>query len=259
MVDKKIYNYVNKFINKLNLSDYIGIIVYGSYVCGRNNNLSDLDIMIIKENYLTQDCGSIMIDGVRVEYFVEDLKVLYKLTKNEVNNNDPSHLTKFVTCEILYDKKGEIKEFINCIKELYKTKITPMFEDNDKFSIFSINNRIEDLESLINDDSFYAVYYIILEKIRNLYSKINGTISLPITKIEKIYTDKDFAQKYIACEQHNLPSKEFIDLYLDCLKIDNKNTMISNLKKLYSYSFGTLDFNPKNFCLKFNKNCPFKV
>ena len=48
---------------------------------------------------------------------------------------------------------------------------------------------MEDLESLINDESFYAVYYITLEKIRNLYAKINGIIDLPITKIEKIYND----------------------------------------------------------------------
>ena len=38
----------------------------------------------------------------------------------------------------------------------------------DKFSIFSINNRMEDLESLIEDEIFYAVYYITLEKIRTL-------------------------------------------------------------------------------------------
>ena len=54
---------------------------------------------------------------------------------------------------------------------------------------FSINNRMEDLESLIDNESFYAVYYITLEKIRTLYAKINGIIDLPIMKIEKIYND----------------------------------------------------------------------
>ena len=62
---------------------------------------------------------------------------------------------------------------------VYNQKIQCFFTEEDKFSIFSINNRIEDLESLINQDSFYAVYFIVLEKIRVLYSKINGIIDLP--------------------------------------------------------------------------------
>ena len=36
-------------------------------------------------------------------------------------------------------------------------------------------------------------------------------------KIEKIYTDKDFANKYISCGTHNLPNQEFIELYLKCI------------------------------------------
>ena len=217
MLNNDIINYVNKLIKELNLTNYIGIIVYGSYVGNRTNKLSDLDVMIIKDNYETQDCGSLLIDGIRVEYFIQDLKRLYRLIKNEVDNNDPSHLTKFATCEILYDFEGKTAEFLNYAKTIYNTKIIPTFDENDKFSIFSINNRMEDLESLIDNESFYAVYYITLEKIRTLYAKINGIIDLPIMKIEKIYNDRDFAMKYIASTNHNLPEQEFIDLYLECI------------------------------------------
>ena len=141
-----IKKYVNELLQKLNLDNYIGILVYGSYIGGRTNELSDLDVMIIKENYGTQDCGSIMIDGIRVEYFVQDLKTLYQLIKNEIDNNDPSHLTKFVTCEVLEDTNNKVSEFVDYAKALYNTKIEPSFTDNDKFSVFSINNRMEDLE-----------------------------------------------------------------------------------------------------------------
>ena len=49
MINNKIINYVNSLCNSLNINDYIGIIVYGSYVGERNNTLSDLDVMIIKK------------------------------------------------------------------------------------------------------------------------------------------------------------------------------------------------------------------
>lgn len=259
MTNNDISIYINKLLNKLNLIDYTGILVYGSYVGNRTNKLSDLDVMIIKNKHETQDCGSLLVDGIRVEYFIQDLKRLYQLIKIEIDNNDPSHLTKFATCKILYDKKGTVEEFVNYAKTIYNTKITPSFNDNDKFSIFSINNRMEDLESLIDNESFYAVYYITLEKIRNLYAKINGIIDLPIMKIEKLYHDSNYAKKYIASPSHILPNQEFINLYLQCIKIDDKTKMLNHIKSLYSYSFEQLDFDPKNFCLKFVKKPPFKV
>ena len=50
MINNDIITYVNKFVSKLNLVDYIGILVYGSYVGNRTNSLSDLDVMIIKQS-----------------------------------------------------------------------------------------------------------------------------------------------------------------------------------------------------------------
>lgn len=259
MINNDITTYVNKLLCKLDITDYIGVLVYGSYVGGRANNLSDLDVMIIKNNYETQDCGSIVINGIRIEYFVQDLKRLYELVRKEISNNNPSHLTKFATCEVLYDSDEKVKEFVEYAKNIYNTKIESSFNEHDRFSIFSINNRIEDLESLISSESFYAVYYITLEKIRTLYAKINGIIDLPIMKIERIYKDNNFAKKYISSSSHTLPNKEFIDLYLKCLRIDDKENMLDNLKGLFSYSFGKLDFDAQNFCLKFTKNPPFRV
>ena len=259
MLNDIIVNCVTKLVKSLNITDYTGVIVYGSYVGKRNNKLSDLDVMIIKEHHETQDCGSQIIDGVRVEYFIEDLERLYKLIKEEIKHNDPSHLTKFVTCEILCDKEGKVIEFINYAKAIYNTKIKDTFSDNEKFLLFSISNKIEDLEALLDDDSFYAVYFVTLEKIRSLYSKIYGIIDLPLTKITRLYTDADFARKYISSPVHHLPSEEFISKYLECLKINNKDIMLSNLKKLYSISFDSLDFNLKEFCLRYTQNAPFKV
>ena len=69
------------------------------------------------------------------------LKNLYESTRKEVCNNDPSHLTKFATCKIVYDKTGEIGEFIEDAKRLYSIKIEQSFDENDRFEIFSINNR----------------------------------------------------------------------------------------------------------------------
>ena len=136
-----------------------------------------------------------------------------QIPPDRTDNNDPSHLTKFATCKILYDTDNKVADFINYANSLYNTKINHEFNDNDRFMIFGINNRIEDLESLIDSDSFYAVYFVVLEKIRSLYTNINGIIDLPMMKIERLYTDMEYASKYVASDIHNLPDVDFINLY----------------------------------------------
>ena len=78
-------------------------------------------------------------------------------------------------------------------------------------------------------------------------------------KIEKLYNDYDYAQKYIASSEHKLPNDKFIKMYLQCMKIDDINIMYERLKKLYEFSFDNLDFDPNNFELKFEDKSPFRV
>jgi len=96
MLNTTIIDYVNKLVKQLNIKDFLGVIVYGSYVCKRANELSDLDVMIIKDNYDTQDCGNIVIDGIRVEYFIQDLKRLYRYSFNSFNFDPNNFHLKFI-------------------------------------------------------------------------------------------------------------------------------------------------------------------
>src|SRR5574344_1358620 len=156
-------------MNSFRLLNLISLIIYsflilsplihGSYVNGRSNNLSDIDIMIIKDNYESMDIGSKVIDNIRVEFFIQDIKKLYELLKIEIDNNDPSHLTKFATCKIIYDKDNITAEFIDYATNLYNTKIDKEYNDYTKFEISGINNKLEDLYSLLDKDSFYTVYF----------------------------------------------------------------------------------------------------
>ena len=76
MLNNDIINYVNKLIKELNLTNYIGILVYGSYVGNRTNKLSDLDVMIIKDNYETIELSITLQNSTFTIPQIE--KILYK-------------------------------------------------------------------------------------------------------------------------------------------------------------------------------------
>ena len=244
---------VFKFLSENQNDDYIGVICYGSYVKNQADTLSDIDLMIFTKNDNASYFGSHIEESIRIEYFIYNLKDLYKYAKEAIENNDPSHLTKFTTSKILIDKTGEISEFIDYVNKIYSTKIEIHFNDDDKLNIVSIKNKIDDLIQVINSDSFYSVYYNTLERIRNTYSKIFGFIELPIEKYERLITDKDYFNSYIKPNTHTLPDSEFINKYLDCIKLDNKEKMYEKILDLYNYCFKTLDINPEEFRLKLTR------
>ncbi|UKI26960.1 MAG: hypothetical protein L6V91_09700 [Bacilli bacterium] len=45
-------------------------------------------------------------------------------------------MTKFASCEILYDSDGKVREFVDYTRTIYNTEIVPSFDDNDRFFNF---------------------------------------------------------------------------------------------------------------------------
>lgn len=81
---------------------------------------------------------------------------------------------------------------------------------------------------------------LLKELISNYYYK-SKISTVPFTKIEKIYRNVEYREKY---HLKNMPPQEFIDLVLAVF--DNKS--YDSLKELYDYVIG--DFKITDFILK---------
>lgn len=243
---------IKKFLLKYDVDEIEGVLLYGSAVSGRRNKKSDIDILVcLNSNEGYQSVGCTMIDGIKVEYFVHHIDSLYDLALNEIRKNDSSHLTKFITSKIVYDRSGKFREVINKIKALYSLPIRESHDNFVKKSMFHIKNRLDDLESVKDDDIFYMLYFDILNKIRELDTEINGYIIIPLAKSEKLYRDSGYLKEYIESDVHKTSTEEFKKRYLECLKIDDKDLMIKRIKDLYDYTFKGEEFDSDNFELTF--------
>ena len=244
---------VTKFLLRYNANEIEGVLLYGSSVSGRRTYKSDIDILVcLNSNTGYQSVGCSLVDGVKVEYFVQPIDSLYDLALEEIRKNDPSHLTKFVTSKVIYDRKGNFKKVVDKIRDLYTLPIRENHGLSIKKSIFHIKNRLDDLESIKDNDIFYSLYFDILEKIRELDTKINGYIVLPLSKTEKLFKDDDFLKEYVQSEIHKVPTEEFKKRYLSCLKLETKDIMIKNINELYNYVFNGENFDSDNFELTFD-------
>lgn len=244
---------IKKFLLKYNVDEIEGVLLYGSIVSGRRTTKSDIDILVcLNSNEGYQSVGCQIIDGVKVEYFVHHIDSIYDLALKQIEKNDPSHLTKFITSKIIYDRSGNFKKEIQKIRDLYTLPIREKHDSFIKKKMFHIKNKLDDLESIKDSDIFYMLYYDILNKIRELDTEINGYIIIPLAKSEKLFKDNAYLKEYIESDVHKTSTEEFKNRYLECLKIYDKDTMIKNIMELYKYTFKDELFDSDNFELTFN-------
>lgn len=251
---------VKKFLLKYNVDEIEGVLLYGSVVSGRRTYKSDIDVLVcLNSNEGYQSVGCQMVDGVKVEYFVHHIDSLYDLALKEIQKNDPSHLTKFITSKIIYDKTGKFTKEIQKIRDLYTLPIREKHDPFVKKKMFHIKNRLDDLESIKDNDIFYMLYFDILNKIRELDTEINGYIIIPLAKSEKLFKDNKYLKEYIESDIHKTSTEEFKNKYLECLKIKDKDLMIRNITDLYNYTFKDESFDSDNFELTFNVEDGFGI
>lgn len=249
---EEVVKIITKFLSKYNSNEIEGILLYGSAVSGKMDDKSDIDLLIATNTHLYEDVvGCTLIDNTKVEYFIHNIDNLYELALKQIEKNDPSRLTKFITSKIIYDKNGNFTKEIDKIRKLYDLPIKKERNLKNKKTIFHIKNRIDDLHSLIETDTFFILYFDILKKIKVLNTKLNGYIIIPLGKTEKLFKDSNYMKEYIKSDIHKVPEEEFKRCYLECLKIKEKKSMIEDIEKLFNYVIKNEEFDPDNFELVF--------
>ena len=256
----RVINIIKKFLLRYNIDEIEGVLLYGSIVSGRSTNKSDIDILVcLNSNEGYQSVGCKVIDGVKVEYFIHHIDSIYELALKQIEMNDPSHLTKFITSKIVYDKTGRFKKEIEKIRDLYTLPIRGKHDEFVKKKMFHIKNKLDDLESLKDSDIFYMLYFDILNKIRELDTEINGYISILLAKSEKLFKDNEYLKEYIESDVHKTSTEDFKNKYLECLKIKDKSTMMKDIVNLYNYTFKDEMFDSDNFELTFDVEDGFGI
>ena len=235
---------LEKFISKYRDKDHvIGAVLCGSYVTGNYTKRSDIDICIITKDISYKERGNVIIDGIMIEYFMNPLSEVYKYLENDFKNRRRlADANMYVNGIILFDKTGEIQKLREHSQKYYELE----FDEPDKNTIMINNYTCWDLMDEINDkidnnEGYDLLYWMLLKELISNYYYKNKIAMVPFTKIERLYRNKDFREKY---HLKNMPPQNFVDLVLNVF--DKKS--YDSLKTLYEYVMG--NFKISEFILK---------
>ena len=216
-------NVLEKFLKEYKENDYvIGAILCGSYATGNNTDRSDIDVHIITKDIGFKQRGNVIIDEIMIEYFINPLSQSYKYLENDFKQ-----------------RRGELRQLKEDSLKYYEMEFDAPEESTMMINNYACWDLMDEIKDKIDNNENYDLnYYMLLKELINNYYYKNRIATVPFTKIEKIYRNKDYREKY---HLKNMPAQKFVELVLNA--IDNKSfDAISQLYNFVMKNFLITDF-----------------
>ena len=248
-----VYETIQDFLkakNYLQDEHILGVLFYGSYKHGLNNQNSDIDLHIIYDDSNPEHLirGNTFINGIRIEYFEKTISEIYNNVEEGYMTQDNATESIIGKSEIIYEKDNSMHNLQEYVVAKFKNGLPPLTEDEAKEQVAIINNRMEKLKKYAEEDSYFFehLYHLTIEKIRRFYHNLNGMPRIETSKGFKLYRDKKYQEMFSI---HNIPEQRFLEMYFELIQSQGKSKieMFERLKEFYDYAKTTVDLEEHNY------------
>ena len=228
----------------------LGILFYGSYKYGLNNQNSDIDLHIIYDdsnpNHLIR--GNTFINGTRIEYFEKTIDEIYNEVEDGYANQDNATESIIGKSEIIYEKDNSMQNLQAYVLDKFKNGLPHLTENEAKEQVSIINNRMEKLKKYAEEDSYFFehLYHLTIEKIRRFYHNLNGMPRIETYKGFKLYQDKKYQEMFSI---HHIPDRKFLEMYFELIQSHGESKVVKfeKLKEFYDYSKRAVEMDEHNY------------
>lgn len=228
----------------------LGVLFYGSYKYGLNNQNSDIDLHIIYDDSNPEHLirGNTFVNGIRIEYFEKTISDIYNNVEEGYTTQDNATESIIGKSEIIYEKNNSMQDLQEYVLNRFKNGLPPLTENEAKEQVSIINNRMEKLKKYAEEDSYFFehLYHLTIEKIRRFYHNLNGIPRIETYKGFKLYRNKQYQDMFSI---HNIPDQRFLEMYFELIQSQgkSKNEMFERLKEFYEYAKKTVDLEEHNY------------
>lgn len=248
-----VYETIQDFLktnNYLQDEHILGVLFYGSYKHGLNNQNSDIDLHIIYDDSNPEHLirGNTFVNGIRIEYFEKTISEIYNNVEEGYTTQDNATESIIGKAEIIYEKDNSMQDLQEYVLNKFKNGLPPLTENEAKEQVSIINNRMEKLKKYAKEDSYFFehLYHLTIEKIRRFYHNLNGMPRIETYKGFKLYRNKQYQDMFSI---HNIPNQRFLEMYFELIQSQgkSKNEMFERLKEFYEYAKRTVDLEEHNY------------
>lgn len=130
--------------------EVIGALVCGSYITGKPNKHSDIDVFILlNSETLWKERGTEIIDGFRIHYFANSARGYREYAEIEFKKREK--IIAYIFCVIgktIFDKTGELRKLKEDLKDCFMREF-PMPDKGQielgKYFIWDMRDNLEEI------------------------------------------------------------------------------------------------------------------
>lgn len=179
--------------------DVTGALIAGSYVTGKPNPRSDLDLYIVtKAGTRWRERGNKRVDGFLIEYFVNPPEQIRKYFADNHASHSAMSLTPYTTGRILFDCDGSLaqlrREAQRWLRKSWR-RSSRVERSLDAYRLWDALDNFEDALERGAPDVAY-LYHHALQRLFELYTKSLGQIVPGVAKTHALLTDAEARRKY---------------------------------------------------------------
>lgn len=225
--EKAAHKFLKSYKNK---KCYLGAVICGSYVMGKETKYSDVDLHIIMDdNFNHRERGNQIIDGFIIDYFVNPIKRFEKYVEADRNLGTKYVSHMFKTGKVIDDTDKKVSNLKKELEKEHKRKFSKLKKENiEGYKYFMIDS-YKNLEEKVDELDFLFTYYHYLNYIREAYLKYLRVELGAIHNAATLILDKKKREKYLV---EDVKDKKFKTLFKKCLKHEDSIKMLENIKNL---------------------------
>lgn len=229
---------LNKFIAQYkNNKEVLAILLVGSYAVGNENKYSDIDVYLILDDQAKYRMrGNKLIDGYLIEYFINPYHKVIEYLQEDQKKHRCAMANMLLNCRVIEDKHNIIPDLQKKAKYYNEFK-----KDKDLMKYYACWCAYDEYKAAPYHHQM--LYYICLKYLIEAYLYHHGYPLLPELKLEKIFKDDKYRQKY---NLNHFPNNKFNKLVINCFHKPNK----VNLNNLYEFVIKDGKFDINNFKIK---------
>jgi hypothetical protein len=209
-----------------------GALIAGSYVTGKPNPRSDLDLYIVtKAGTKWRERGNKRVDGFLVEYFVNPPEQIRKYFADNFANHSAMSLTPYTTGRILFDDDGMLAQLRKEAQRWLRKPPRGLSRVERSLDGYRLWDALDDLEDALErgaPDVAY-LYHHGLRRLFELYTKSLGQIVPGVAKTHALLSDEQARKKY---NHPPHPDGRFAEQFAAAMTEREPARMVETLRRL---------------------------
>ncbi len=216
--------------------DVVGALVCGSFVTGRPNPHSDIDVhIILSDTVRWRERGNRAVGGYLIEYFANPPIQIKKYFRDDFNDCSYMSHVQFSTGRILFDKHGDVRDLVGRANQHLRRRPPALRRYQLEVSKYRLWDHLDNLQDAMarNSRDFHLLYFTSLQAVYTTYARYLRHPVCGPSKSFAVVSNAAARKKYL---RPAFPDRRFAYKFTRAVRVGSRTLMLRRFEDLTQHA-----------------------